>query len=139
MIKVMATGVFDILHPGHIHYLNESKKLGDYLTVVVARDVTAEKNGKKLFFGENSRLKMVSYLRMVDDAVLGSKVDMFDTVIAVEPNIITLGYDQKFTQSFIEEEMERRGMNVKVVRISPYLEERYQNSSAIRARLMKEI
>ena len=78
----------------------------------MARDVTAEKNGKKLFFDENSRLKMVSYLRIVDDAILGSKVDMFDTVLAVEPDIITLGYDQKFTQSFIEEEMERRGMNV---------------------------
>ncbi len=139
MKKVMATGVFDILHPGHIHYLNESRKFGDSLTVVIARDVTAEKNGKKLFFDENSRLKMVSYLRMVDEAILGSKVDIFDTVLNVEPEVIALGYDQKFSQAYIEEEMEKRGMPVKVVRISPYLEEKYQNSSSIKARLLKEI
>ncbi|MHB8361744.1 MAG: adenylyltransferase/cytidyltransferase family protein [Thermoplasmataceae archaeon] len=139
MKKVMATGVFDILHPGHLHYLNESRKLGDYLTVVIARDVTAERNGKKLFFDEKSRLKMVSYLRMVDEAILGSKVDIFDTVSNVQPDIITLGYDQKFSSVYIEEEVEKRGINVKVVRITPYLDEKYQNSSSIRNRLMKEI
>ena len=50
MIRVMATGVFDIIHLGHIHYLTESKKLGDELVVVVARDSTAIKKWEKTYF-----------------------------------------------------------------------------------------
>ena len=48
MKKVMCAGTFDIVHKGHIYFLEQAKKFGDYLVVVVARDSTSEKNkGKK--------------------------------------------------------------------------------------------
>ncbi|EQD57472.1 glycerol-3-phosphate cytidylyltransferase, partial [mine drainage metagenome] len=71
MTRVMATGVFDILHLGHIHFLKESKKLGDELYVVVARDSTAGKRGKTPVFNETARLQLLSELKLVDHAVLG--------------------------------------------------------------------
>jgi FAD synthetase len=40
---VMTFGTFDLLHPGHLHYLSEAKKLGDYLITIVARDATVER------------------------------------------------------------------------------------------------
>jgi len=43
LVKVLAFGTFDILHPGHEFYLKEAKKHGDILDVVVARDSTVEK------------------------------------------------------------------------------------------------
>ena len=42
MKKVMAVGVFDLLHAGHLHYLEQAKSLGDHLTVVVAHDQLLE-------------------------------------------------------------------------------------------------
>ena len=71
MTRVMATGVFDILHLGHIHFLRESKKLGEELVVVVARDSTAGKRGKTPVFNESARLQLVKELRLVDHAILG--------------------------------------------------------------------
>ncbi|MEM0159371.1 MAG: adenylyltransferase/cytidyltransferase family protein [Candidatus Micrarchaeaceae archaeon] len=121
MTKVMATGVFDILHLGHIYFLTEAKKLGDELVVVVARDSTAERLKRKPIMDENIRLKIVSSLKVVDEARLGNKDDIFKTVEEIKPNIIALGYDQKFDEKKIEKECLRRGLKVKVVRIGKYV------------------
>ncbi|MEM3247168.1 MAG: adenylyltransferase/cytidyltransferase family protein [Candidatus Micrarchaeaceae archaeon] len=121
MTKVMATGVFDILHLGHIYFLTEAKKLGDELVVVVARDSTAERLKRKPIMDENTRLKIVSSLKVVDEARLGNKDDIFKTVEEIKPNIIALGYDQKFDEKKIEKECLRRGLKVKVVRIGKYV------------------
>ncbi|MEM3404823.1 MAG: adenylyltransferase/cytidyltransferase family protein [Candidatus Micrarchaeaceae archaeon] len=117
----MATGVFDILHLGHIYFLTEAKKLGDELVVVVARDSTAERLKRKPIMDENTRLKIVSSLKVVDEARLGNKDDIFKTVEEIKPNIIALGYDQKFDEKKIEKECLRRGLKVKVVRIGKYV------------------
>ena len=93
MSKVMAQGVFDLLHPGHLHYLRESKDLGDQLVVIIARDSRIEKD---LYFTENERKEMVDALEIVDKALLGSEESIYDTVEKVKPDIITLGYDQPF-------------------------------------------
>ncbi|MEM4098073.1 MAG: adenylyltransferase/cytidyltransferase family protein, partial [Candidatus Micrarchaeaceae archaeon] len=85
MTKVMATGVFDILHLGHIYFLTEAKKLGDELVVVVARDSTAERLKRKPIMDENTRLKIVSSLKVVDEARLGNKDDIFKTVEEIKP------------------------------------------------------
>ncbi|MEM3855888.1 MAG: adenylyltransferase/cytidyltransferase family protein [Candidatus Micrarchaeaceae archaeon] len=121
MTKVMATGVFDILHLGHIYFLTEAKKLGGELVVVVARDSTAERLKRKPIMDENTRLKIVSSLKVVDEARLGNKDDIFKTVEEIKPNIIALGYDQKFDEKKIEKECLRRGLRVKVVRIGKYV------------------
>ncbi len=139
MIRIMATGVFDILHLGHVHYLTESKRLGDELLVVVARDSTAHKNGKTPLFDENSRLKMVSELKPVDKVILGHEGDIFRTVLENKPDIITLGYDQKFDADKIESKCRELGLVTKVVRISRYDGKRFQSSSEVRQKLYELI
>lgn len=139
MTRVMATGVFDIIHLGHIHYLKESKKLGDELIVVIARDTTALRNMKKPIFNESIRLQIVSELKPVDKAILGHEGDMFKTVLEVRPDIITLGYDQKFEEKYIEEKCAQLGLDTKVVRTSKYSSESYESSSDVRRKLLENI
>ncbi len=120
MVRVMASGVFDIIHPGHILFLQEAKKLGDELVVVVARDSTAEKFKHRPIMPENVRRFIVESLKPVDRAVLGHEDDMYRTVEEIKPDIIALGYDQKFDEREIKEECMRRGLNVKVIRLKKY-------------------
>ncbi|MEM0165889.1 MAG: adenylyltransferase/cytidyltransferase family protein [Thermoplasmata archaeon] len=122
MVRVMASGVFDILHPGHIFFLEEAKKLGNELVVVVARDSTARKLKHQPIMNEDVRLKMVTALKPVDIAILGHEDDIFKTVEEIKPDIIVLGYDQNFDEKYIEEECKKRGLNVTVIRLPKYTE-----------------
>lgn len=116
---VFAGGVFDILHPGHIHTLTESKKLGDVLVVSIARNSTVIKNkGREPINDEKLRRDMVQALKCVDLALLGSETNIFETVAKVRPNIIALGYDQKHSEKVLVEESSKRGVDVKVIRLS---------------------
>lgn len=118
MKKVLAQGVFDILHPGHIHYLEKSKELGDKLIVVVARD-SRIKERKDTHFNEQERKKMLNSLETVDKAILGSKSDIYTTVKEIDPDIITLGYDQKHDEEEVKKMGEKAtGHKVKVKRIN---------------------
>jgi FAD synthetase len=119
MVRVMATGVFDLLHPGHVYFLNEAKKLGDELVVVVARDQTARRWKHEPYVPEHVRREMVEALKPVDRAVLGSATDIYSTVVDVHPDIIALGHDQVFNVEEVERECSRRGVPVKVVRLGP--------------------
>ena len=119
MVRVMASGVFDLLHPGHLYYLKEAKKLGDELVVVVATDNTVRKRKHEPITPQEMRLEMVEALKPVDMAVLGHEDDMFKTVEELKPDIIALGYDQDFDEKWLEEELKKRGMDIKVVRIGP--------------------
>lgn len=122
MVRVMATGVFDIIHLGHLHYLEESKKLGDELVVVVATDNTVRRRKHEPVTPEKMRLELVSSLKPVDRAVLGKDSgDMFEIVKELKPDIITVGYDQPFDEKQLEEELAKRGLKVKVVRM-PHLD-----------------
>jgi FAD synthetase len=123
MTKVMATGVFDILHSGHLRYLQEAKLLGDELIVVVATDATVRKEKHEPITPELMRLELVQALKPVDRALLGKEGDMFQIVREVSPDIIVLGYDQAFDQKKLEAELAKRGLKVKVVRLSMYGED----------------
>ncbi|WP_153549897.1 adenylyltransferase/cytidyltransferase family protein [Candidatus Nanohalobium constans] len=116
----MAQGTFDIIHPGHLHYLKKSAELGEKLTVVIARD-SRVKERKDLVFTEEERRELVDSLEMVDKAVLGNKGDIYSTVEKINPDTITLGYDQKHD----EEEVKKMAENatnheVEVKRISGF-------------------
>ncbi|RMF29548.1 MAG: FAD synthase [Candidatus Nitrosothermus koennekii] len=115
---VFAGGVFDIIHPGHIHTLRSAKSLGDILVVVIARDSTAIKSkGKKPMHNEHLRCELVGSLKFVDAAILGREGDIFKSVEYVRPNIIALGYDQVHEESLIAEECKKRGLNIQVIRL----------------------
>ena len=115
---VFAGGVFDIIHPGHIHTLRSAKALGDVLVVSIARNVTAIKTkGNPPMHDEKLRQELVSSLKFVDLALLGNEQDIFKTVELVKPNIIALGYDQVHQEKHIIEECKKRGLNLQVVRL----------------------
>ena len=78
---VLAGGVFDIIHPGHIHTLNAAKALGDVLVVAIATDKTALKMKKRPpLHNQELRRELVSCLTMVDMAIIGHEEDIFETV-----------------------------------------------------------
>jgi FAD synthetase len=117
MVRVMATGVFDLLHPGHVFFLQEARKLGDELVVVVARDQTARRLKYEPYVPEHIRREMVEALKPVDQAILGSASDIYETVLKVRPDIIALGHDQVWNEQEIAAECARRGVPAKVVRL----------------------
>ena len=119
MKTVMAQGTFDVLHPGHIHYLENSKELGDNLVVVVARDSRHDDRG--LYFDEDERKEMLNALEVVDEAILGSEGDIYATVEEVDPDVITLGHDQNHSVEEVKELAEKAtGHKVEVERISEH-------------------
>jgi FAD synthetase len=116
----MATGVFDLLHPGHIYFLREARKLGDELVVVVARDSTARKFKHEPITSEQSRLQMVSALKPVDRAVLGHEGDIYAILDEIRPDIIVLGFDQVHNEEKVLEECRKRNLRTSVVRLPKF-------------------
>ncbi len=115
---VLAGGVFDIIHPGHIHTLNSAKLLGDVLVVVVATDKTAVKMKKRIpLHNQIHRQNLVNSLSMVDLSLIGHEDDIFKTVEMVKPEIIALGYDQIHQEKFITDGCRKLNLNVKVARL----------------------
>ena len=119
MIRVVATGTFDILHPGHLYYLEESRNLGDELSVIVARDANV-KHKPRPILPEDQRLQMVRALKPVDRALLGDIHDMFRPIAELKPDIITLGFNQHFDEENLRQRLRERGLGADVVRISGY-------------------
>ena len=115
---VLAGGVFDIIHPGHINTLNAAKKLGDFLVVVIATDKTAVKMKKrKPLHSAQLRQELVSSLNMVDLCIIGNDEDIFKTVDLVKPQVIALGYDQTHQEKFITEGCKKINLDITVARL----------------------
>ncbi len=136
MVRVLATGTFDILHPGHLLYLSEAKALGDELYVIVARE-SMIKHKPKPIIPEKQRLAMVQALKIVDKAILGSEKDMFEPLHDIKPDIIALGKNQFFDENKLEVELKRHGINAKVVRIQAFEECELCSSAAIIKRIVE--
>ena len=115
---VLAGGVFDIIHPGHIHTLNAAKKLGDVLVVVIATDNTAVKMKKrKPLHSQDERKMLVDALEIVDIAIVGNDSNIFNTVDKIKPQIIALGYDQTHQEKSIVEGCKKINLKVDVARL----------------------
>jgi FAD synthetase len=116
----MAVGVFDLLHAGHLHYLEQAKALGNHLTVVVAHDDTVRKRKHEPVTGQNLRRRMVEGLKPVDEAIIGNPPDVpiFDILPTANPDVIALGYDQEHAEERIRISLEERGLgHIKVIRV----------------------
>jgi cytidyltransferase-like protein len=115
---VLTGGTFDIIHIGHLATLNEAKRLGDVLVVVIARNETVQKlKGREPINSEKTRLYLVNSLKPVDLAILGDKEDPYKVVNYIEPDIIALGYDQKHNEEAIRDKIRQMKLNTKVVRL----------------------
>ncbi len=115
---ILAGGVFDIIHPGHLHTLRAAKSLGNVLVVVVATDKTAQKMKSRIpLHNMELRRDLVSSLSMVDYAMVGHEGDIFKTVEVVRPDIIALGYDQVHQEKFITDGCKKINVNVSIARL----------------------
>ncbi len=117
----MTTGVFDLLHPGHIAMLEAAAKLGDELVVVIARDSSATKEKHAPITPEEHRRRMVEALKPVDRAVLGHEGDYFRIVEELRPDVVALGFDQKYDEAKVAATCAERGVPCKVVRLPHFV------------------
>jgi FAD synthetase len=124
MVRVMATGVFDLIHPGHISYLEQAKALGDELIVIVACDKTVRSKKHEPITPEDIRVRVVEALKPVDKAVIGKEGDIFETVKDINPDIIVLGFDQKFNEKKLEEDLKAHGLDhIRIIRANEYADD----------------
>jgi FAD synthetase len=133
---VLVFGTFDLFHPGHEFFLKEAKKYGDTLEVVIARDKTVEEvKGKKPMDSEMKRLSKIHSLDYVDDVILGSLGDKYQIIEGIEPDVIVLGYDQTFFTENLKEELKKRKLKARVIRLKESFRPKEFKSSKIRIRL----
>ncbi len=119
-MRVMAVGVFDLLHAGHLHYLEQAKSLGNHLTVVVAHDDTVRIRKHEPVTNHDLRRRMVEGLKPVDDAIVGNSPDVsiYDILPKVNPDVIALGYDQEHAEDSIRNRLLELGHeSIKVTRV----------------------
>ena len=137
--RVVATGVFDLLHPGHIHFLRAARELGDELVVIVANDATVRRMKREPVMPAAVRAEMVAALKPVDQAVVGRDGNMLDIVVEeIKPHIIVLGYDQElFEPKALEAKLAERGHVAQVVRL-PKLEHGLAGTRKIVARILRD-
>jgi FAD synthetase len=135
--------VFDLLHLGHVKFLEEAKKAGGKnaeLVVIVARDSTVQDTkGRKPIMPENQRRALVESLRVVDVAVLGlENFDIGDVIERVKPDVIALGYDQVGMERRVREYVNKHGLGVKVVRLGKFENDELSSSSKIREKIVEK-
>lgn len=140
---VLASGVFDLLHLGHVKFLEEAKKIGGKdaeLVVIIARDITVEENkGRKPIMSENQRRALVESLKVVDEAVLGfEKFDLGDVIERVKPDFIALGYDQADMEKDIRRYLTEHKLNIQIIRIGKFEEDELDSSSKIRQKIVEK-
>ena len=139
---MLASGVFDLLHLGHVKFLEEAKKAGgknSKLLVIIARDSTVEKTkGRKPIMSENQRRALVESLKVVDEAVLGMEdFDIGNVIERSKPNVIALGYDQVDMELQVREFVKKHGLNVQTVRVGKFGED-LDSSSKIRQKIVEK-
>jgi len=139
---VLASGTFDLLHFGHVKYLDEAKKAGGEnaeLIVIVARDSTVEKRkGKRPVMPEDQRRSLVESLKVVDEALLGyEEFDISKVVEKIKPDIIAVGYDQAGIEREVRKAMAEKNLNVQVVKIGRFGKEELNSSSKIKRKIIE--
>ncbi len=126
---VMVFGTFDKFHPGHRYFLQEAKKYGHYLIVVVARDKTVQKVKQKTpSFSEKERQKIIQKSKLADKVILGSLSNKYAAIQKYQPQIICLGYDQKYLTDNLKEKLEKMKIKTKIIRLKPFHPEKYKTS-----------
>jgi len=125
----MAFGTFDIFHEGHKSYLEQAKKLGEYLIVVVARDKTVTYIKKQETRNkEQIRLKNLKDTKIADEVVLGGLEDKYVVIEKYRPDVIAIGYDQKVDLDELTEKLGNLKLKAEIVRLKSYEPEKFKSS-----------
>jgi len=139
---VLAAGVFDLLHLGHVRFLEEAKKAGGEnaeLIVIVARDRTVEKRkGERPVMSGNQRRALVEALEIVDEAILGFEdFDIVRVIEKIKPDVIALGHDQKSIEKMVRSVISSKGLMIKVVKIGKFSEDELNSSTEIKRKIIE--
>lgn len=139
--KILVTGTFDILHPGHLQFFSKVRSLASSseLWVVVARDSSVQEFKKRApILSENYRKKMLQSIKLVDHVILGNEgKDKLKIVEEIRPDILALGYDQWINPVTLQEELIKRGLHTKVIQMEKYGDSDYSSSTFIREKIIK--
>jgi FAD synthetase len=141
---VLASGVFDLLHLGHVRFLEDAKKAGGAdakLVVIVARDSTAEKlKGRKPIMSEDQRRALVESLKVVDEAVLGYEgLEIGEVIEKIHPDVIALGYDQAEMEAEVKDYLTKHHITVSVVRVGRFGENILDSSTKIKQQIIDKL
>lgn len=125
----MVFGTFDIFHAGHLYMFTKAKEYGDKLIAVVGRDINVEKlKGIEPMHNENERLEIIKHIDLVDLARLGDKKDVYKVIKEEKPDVIALGYDQKYYIDKLSDAITKAGLNTQIVRLPEYQAKRLKSN-----------
>lgn len=115
---ILVGGCFDLIHPGHITFLTEAKKLGDFLVVLLESDEAILKLKKKLFQNQDDRKLILQSLRMVDLVIplhgILKDYDYYTIVKKIKPDIIAITENDRQISNKMKQANET-GAEVKIV------------------------
>jgi len=141
---VLASGVFDLLHLGHVRFLEEAKRTGGEnakLITIIATDNTVEKaKGRKPIMSEDQRCALVKSLRVVDEAVLGyENMDIGEVIGKIKPDVIALGYDQAEMEKEVKTYVSKNKLPIEIIRIGKFAENALDSSSKIKQKIIDKL
>jgi len=139
---VLASGNFDLLHLGHVRYLEDAKRAGGEnaeLIVIVARDKTVEKmKGRKPVMSEDQRRSLVEALKVVDEAILGyEELDIDKALQKIRPDLIAVGHDQDAMEKAVRKIIAEKGLKIQIVKIGKFGKKKLNSSSKIKRKVIE--
>jgi FAD synthetase len=137
MSRVVAQGTFDLLHPGHLHYLEEAKSMGEELHVIVSRSENVTHKEKPVVC-DRQRRDMIAALDPVDSARLGDTEDFFVPIREIDPDVIVLGHDQHHDEDTLAAMLDDEGLDCEVARASAR-EPRYDDEILSTGRIIDRV
>jgi len=131
--RILVAGTFDLIHAGHIYLINQASKLGE-VYVIVATDKNRELfSGERPIIPQEQRLEVIRNLKNVKEARLGrNDNDTLKTVEEINPDLILLGPDQKYSIDLLKNELKKKGLdNIEVKRLETYYDKYELHSSRL--------
>lgn len=115
---VFTNGVFDIIHKGHVDYLSRAREMGDYLVVGINSDASVKriKGDKRPIIGEDDRAYVVSQLKSVDYVCIFGEDTPYETIKALQPDILVKGADWKVEDVVGKDVVESHGGKVATIK-----------------------
>ena len=139
---VLASGTFDLLHLGHVRFLEEAKKAGGKnaeLIVIVARDSTVKaRKGKKPIMPEDQRRALVESLKVVDEAILGWE-DFSISKVIDRINVIAVGHDQDGIEQEVQKAIKEEKVCIEVAKIGRFGKRELDSSSKIVRKIIESV
>jgi FAD synthetase len=142
---VLTSGVFDLLHMGHVRFLEEAKKAGGpkaKLIVIIARDSTVEKRkGKRPVMPQYQRCALVASLKVVDEAILGYEDFNMEKVLEkIKPDIVAVGYDSQVSglEQEVKNAVKKKALNIQMLKINKFSSDKLDSSSKIKQRIIED-